>query len=289
MTKRRSLNPIPAALWLSLAALAALPACAAQPTTLPATGLSPATAAAPTPADAAKVLAALERAGQDYHTLRADLEMIALLPALGDREHRTGWVAYRRGSADQSPKIRVHFETLRLGDGPNTRQREDYTFDGRWAVEAKHSVKQLTRWQVAAEGEHAQALSIGKGAFPPLPFGQKAAEVLEYYDAALAPPADSDPPDTDHLALTAHRDRQKELDFVHLDLWVSRTTHLPVKVVGTDKDKNTKTVSLTNVQTNAKLPDDTFELKAGFGWTVNTNPLPPGDQPRPLQGPAKGT
>jgi hypothetical protein len=223
-----------------------------------------------------KVLKALEQAGAKYQTVRSDLEMTVLLPALGDSEQRTGWVAYQRGpeDANEDEKIRVHFETLKLGSGPNTRQREDYTFDGYWAVEAKHGVKQLTRWQVAAPGERVQALRIGKGAFPPLPFGQKAQEVLEYYEAALRPAEKTDPAGSDHLELVARRDRRNELDFVYLDVWVGRTSGLPVKVVGTDKDKNVKTVILTNTKTDTKLPADIFDLQPSFGWTVNTQPLP---------------
>jgi hypothetical protein len=285
------------AVWLLVAVLAALPACAAAPATTQAASAeeaAPATAPAePTSREtrpavdpgAMKVLLALEQSGQRYRSIRADLDMTVLLPALGDREQRTGWVAYRRGPEAESEKIRVHFETLRLGEGPNTRQREDYTFDGQWACQAQHSVKQLTRWQVAEEGQRVQALRIGKGAFPPLPFGQKATDILDYYDAKLLPPAEGDPSDCDHLELTALRGRRGEVDFLHLDLWVHRKTALPVKVAGSDKDGNTKTVVLTNVQTDVKLPDDTFELKAGFGWTVNTQPLPPrsGENPSPSQ------
>jgi hypothetical protein len=298
MTKRYRVYRGHIAVWTLVAALSGLPACAAGPATTPPAPLAPAgqdAAPASEPAEPAtqetrpatdpaamKVLKELEQAGATYSSIRADLEMTVLLPALGDREQRTGWVAYRRGSEKESEKIRVHFETLKLGDGPNTRQREDYTFDGQWACEAKHSVKQLTRWQVAAEGERVQALRIGKGAFPPLPFGQKAQDVLEYYDVTLLPPAEGDPSDCDHLGLASLRSRRRELDFLHLDLWVSRRTHLPIKVVGSDKDRNVKTVVLSNVQTDVRLPDDTFELKAGFGWTVNTQPLPPrGEQNAP--------
>ncbi|MCJ7543817.1 MAG: hypothetical protein MUP47_04505, partial [Phycisphaerae bacterium] len=282
MNKRHGRRLSMAAVWLSVAALSWLPACgadsaagpapgptASQPVTAPASLPEPAPAPAPAEGASAetrpavdpaamKVLVALEQGGATYQTIRADLEMTVLLPALGDREHRSGWVAYRRGFQGESEKIRVHFETLKLGDGPNTRQREDYTFDGQWATEAKHSVKQLTRWQLAEQGERVQALRIGKGAFPPLPFGQKAQEVLEYYDASLVPPAEGDPPGCDHLELAALRTRRGELDFLHLDLWISRKTHLPAKVAGTDKDKNTKTVVLTNMQTDIRLPGDTF-------------------------------
>jgi hypothetical protein len=284
-------------LALTLAMLSSLPACAATTTektsapaaTQPAMAGEPTGTAASQPAEPAtqearaavapaapaamKVLKAQEQAGAKYATVRADIEMTVLLPALGDSEQRTGWVAYQRGSQKEPEKIRVHFETLKLGSGPNTRQREDYAFDGQWAVEAKHSVKQLTRWQVAAEGERVQAMRIGKGAFPPLPFGQKADEVLEYYDVTLCPAAEGDPAACDHLELISHRDRRRELDFVHLNMWVSRDTGLPVKVVGTDKDKNIKTVVLKNTQTNVKFAADTFDLQPGFGWTVNTQPL----------------
>ena len=283
-------------LTTTLSLLLTLPACAATGTSAP-TATQPATAGEPTgtatsqPAEptsqearasvapaAMKVLKALEQAGEKYSTVRAEIEMTVLLPALGDSEQRTGWVAYQRGSGKEPEKIRVHFETLKLGAGPNTRQREDYAFDGQWAVEAKHSVKQLTRWQVAAEGETVEPLRIGKGAFPPLPFGQKAAEVLEYYDVTLRPPAEGDPPACDHLELISRRDRRRELDFVHLDMWVSRATGLPVKVAGTDKDKNVKTVVLKNTQTDVKLAADTFDLQPTFGWTVNTQPLPRGGE-----------
>lgn len=275
---------------LCLLVLAAPPACVASPassqpasaTTGPCqtqpTQQAPQQETAAVDPAAMKILLALEKAGEKYRTVQGDLEMTVLLPQLGDSERRTGWVAYQRTSGETGEKIRVHFETLQLGSGPNTRQREDYTFDGRWAVEAKHSVKQLTRWQVAAEGETVEPLRIGKGSFPPLPFGQKAAEVLEYYQAATRPQSEGDPPDADCVKLEARRARRSELHFLTLEMWVDRQTGLPVKIVGTDKDKNTKTVVLKNIKVDVAFAADMFELKAGFGWTVNTQPLPRGGE-----------
>ncbi len=255
------------------------PATASADPCQPAPATEPASTTQPTTDPAAmQILLALERAGEKYHTIRADLEMVVLLPQLGDSERRTGWVAYQRRTDEAGEKIRVHFETLALGEGPNTRQREDYAFDGQWAVEAKHSVKQITRWQVAAEGERVDALRIGKGSFPPLPFGQKAAEVLEYYEASTRPPAEGDPSGCDYVKLLARREERRDLHFVTLEMWVDRETGLPVKIMGADKDRNTKTVALTNVKTDETLPGDVFELKGGFGWTTSIRRLPPPDQ-----------
>ena len=80
------------------------------------------------------------------------------------------------------------------------------------------------------------------------------------------------PPATDYLLLTARRDKQKDLNFTRLEMWVDHKTALPVKIVGYEKDKNIHTVSLRNVQGGAEFPADMFELKKGFGWTEEIRP-----------------
>ncbi|MFA6133255.1 MAG: hypothetical protein WC869_04475 [Phycisphaerae bacterium] len=234
----------------------------------------PAAASQPADPGAIKILDRLEQAGVKFQTLQGDLSLTVDMPQLGDREARKGWVAYQRASGQSPEKIRVHFDTLQQGEGPDHKEKLDYAFDGEWATEAKFSVKQLTRWQVAAPGEKIEAMRIGKGAFPPLPFGQKTAEVLEYYQASVLPAAQGDPANTDAIKLVARRERRKDVDFLSLEIWVARDSGLPIKVVGTDKDKNVKTVMLTNVQGGKKFDDNMFELKAGWGWTTNTQPLP---------------
>jgi hypothetical protein len=277
-SSRRNRQAIP--LLLSLAMV--LPACAQTPaatgpTTAPAPLASQATPTATTePAGddpaAVKILDALERAGRMYPTIRAEIDYHVDMPELGDSETRGGWVAYQRDLSSDDEKIRIHFETLQQGEGPNRRERLDYTFDGQWAAEAKHGIKQLTRYQVAPPGQKVRALQIGKGPFPPLPFGQKTQDVLSHYHAATRAATADDPPATDYLLLTAHRDKQKDLNFTRLEMWVDRKTALPVRIVGYEKDKNIHTVSLRNVQGGAEFPADMFELKKGFGWTEEIRP-----------------
>ena len=54
----------------------------------------PATAPAVDPA-VKKILDAMEAAGKTTKTIRADLTYLAVNTSMGDREYRTGWVAYQ--------------------------------------------------------------------------------------------------------------------------------------------------------------------------------------------------
>jgi hypothetical protein len=227
---------------------------------------------APDDPAAVKILEALEQAGRKCPMIRADINYHVDMPELGDSETRSGWVAYQRDIKADDEKIRIHFDTLQQGQGPNRRERLDYTFDGEWAAEAKYSIRQLTRYQVALPGEKIRALEIGKGPFPPLPFGQKADEVLKFYRVTTRPVKEGEPEDADYLLLVARRERRNELNFTRLEMWVDRQRNLPVKVVGYEKDKNIHTVTLRNIQAGEKLPPDTFELKKGFGWTEEVRP-----------------
>jgi hypothetical protein len=253
---------------------------ASQPTDVAATGPAPDDPAA------VKILEALEQTGRKHLTIRMGMDYHVDMPELGDSETRSGWVAYQRDIKADDEKIRIHFDTLQQGDGPNRRERLDYTFDGQWAAEAKHNIKQLTRYQVAPPGEKIRALQIGKGPFPPLPFGQKADEVLKFYRATTRPiqedsgprkiaawkPQEGEPKDTDYLLLVARRERQKDLNFTRLEMWVDRQTGLPVRIVGYEKDKNIHTVVLKDLQAAGEFPSDMFELKKGFGWTEEIRP-----------------
>ena len=264
------------ALVLLLPWTAAIPACGQLPSASAPSDTQPTTApnteSATNDQAAVKVLQSLEQAGKKYPTLRADIDYRVEMLELGDSERRTGWVAYQRDLQADDEKIRIHFDTLQQGDGPNRREKLDYTFDGQWAAEAKHSIKQLTRYQVAPPGEKVRALEIGKGPFPPLPFGQKADEVLKFYRVSTLPAGQSDPKDADGLLLVARRERQKDLNFTRLEMWVERQRGLPLKITGYEKDKNVHTVLLTNLQAGEKLPSDILELKKGFGWTEETRP-----------------
>ena len=254
---------------LSLLATAC-PAATPDPSSAPAapTASEPATSPAPATDPAAlKILQDLEEAGQSYRTIRANVVYTVRNPVLGEKQIQTGWVAYQNETADTPAKIRIHFDTLRQEDGPEFRQQEDYSFDGQWAMKASHKTRKMYLWQLVPPGERARPLKLGEGPLPPLPFGQKAQEVLKYFSASTRPLKPGEPKDSLYLELKALSDPRKELNYSQLQMWIDPKLQIPVKVIGKERNKNLQTIELKDVTTNEKLPADVFQMSQA-GWSV---------------------
>jgi len=256
---------------IALLALSVAPAVGADDKS-PAT-ITTATAPAPTAGAAEmKILRDLEAAGDKYRTIKADLDYQIVNPVLGDSERRTGWVAYSKGDKKTPTRFRVSFETLKLGAGAKTRAKVDYAFDGQWLTVAKHKIKSITLYQLAAEGEKVEALKIGKGPFP-LPFGQSAAEMVKYFNPTTRPPVDSDPKNTIYLRLTTRPEHLRDLPTTRMEMWIDAKTNLPVKLKSRDKNRNTTTVMFKKTQTNKAVDEKVFRVPRPIGYEVIRRPL----------------
>ncbi len=234
-----------------------------EPTTAPAEEVDPAVM---------EILRRLEQAGQKYPCITADLRYHEVMRRLGDTEDRTGWINYQAARADSPMKFRIHFETIRQGQGRPVRNREDYVFDGEWFTMRKEPTKQYIMQQMAAPGQRIEALDLGKGPFP-VPFGQRAENVLKHFQVATRPRQKDDPEGCDHLKLAPRPEQKRRLDVEWMEVWV-RPDGLPVKIVGEDASGNTKTVVFENIATPDSLPKDRFELPRplpGTGWTYEVH------------------
>ena len=266
-------------LALSLVVTALGGACGAKTQPPMAATTRPATGAAGLSGQTRSLLDQLEKAGRKYPAIRADIDYEVVNPKLGDSESRTGWIAYQRGDQKQPARFRVHFDTLRQGEGRSVKDQLDYAFDGRWLTVVKHRIKQIARYEIVAEGEKAQPLKLGKGPFP-LPFGQEADDVIKFFvptTRPLGPGAvrDGEPKDTDYLKLVPRPLYRKRMSFTRLEMWVSRKRFLPVKIISRDHSKNTTTVVFKNIKTAKSFPADMFHLRRKAGWTYREKPLDP--------------
>jgi hypothetical protein len=264
-------------LWACVACYAAGPTTAPQSVpTQPSVSRPTEAATAPTQEtspEAMRILQALEEADDAYPLLRAELDYRIDMTLTGDTEARTGWVAFRSAANDVPAKFRIHFETLQQGERSKIRARVDYAFDGgQWMSEAKHRIKQLTHYQVAAKGEKVDLYRLGKGPFP-MPFGQRVDDVLKYFEVTTRALRETDPKNTEYLKLVTRRNRRRETTFREMQLWVDRDTHLPVRLTTRDKSRNVTTVVFRSVRKATELEDDLFVLKRPWGWKERYMPL----------------
>jgi hypothetical protein len=241
----------------------------------------PATQPAPAPAEdqqpspeALALLEKLEAAGDKFATIAADVTYTVENRKLGDRERRTGEMLFVNRTEEKPVRLIFDFETYQLTLGQPIAQRVKYVFDGQWMHVLKYKIKSLAHYQVVAEGEDADPMKIGEGPIP-LPIGQDTDEVLKLL-FPQTPPAGEDAPDnTDYLRLTPLAEKRDQVNFVALEIWISRDSGLPVKIRAEEKGKIFKTLELSDIETAAEVDESLFEVaKPGPGWTETWEKLP---------------
>lgn len=235
--------------------------------------------AAPTEAEAKqaaimKILKDLEVAGVKHPTIQADVDYRIERRLTGETEQRSGYVKYQKRTGKTPDKFRMHFDTLRMDEGRKLKSVVDYAFDGMWLSIAKHRIKELKKYQVAAQGQRVEPLRLGKGPFP-MPFGQNVEDIVKFFK--VTQPArkarKSDPTNADYLVFTTLTARKKELSVIKLEQWIDRTTHLPVMITAYDKNKNKTTVIFSNVKTDVKFDKSIFLIPRPRGWKISIEPL----------------
>jgi hypothetical protein len=245
---------------------------ATSPTTTTSAPLGGPRPAEPVSEDAMKILRELEAAGDKHHTIKADVDYEVVDLVLGDSEKRTGWVAYSKGDDKTPARFRVAFEKCKLGVGAWTEGKKDYAFDGYWLTVADHKIKNITMYQHAAVGQKVEPLRIGKGPFP-LPFGQKAADMVKYFIPSTRPPVESDPNSTVYLRLLTRPQYDAELPTTRMEMWIDAKTYLPVKLKNRDKNKAVTTVTFKDILTNKAVDEGVFRIPHPIGYEVIRQPL----------------
>ncbi len=233
-----------------------------NPTTEPEANITP---------EAKEILDKLEKAGDKYKTLKANVDYTVLMTQLGDSQKQTGWVAFQQKTNDEPAKFRIQFVTKQLGDGTPFREKEDYAFDGYWLTIAKHKIREITKYERCKKGEEVDAMAIGKSPFP-VPFGQKAADVMKYCEVTTRPLEKGEPEKTSYLKLVPRNEYKKEMNFTQLEMWVN-DKYLPVRIVSRDKNKDVTTVVFDKIETDVELDKDVFNIPVPAGWQYHEEKL----------------
>jgi hypothetical protein len=229
------------------------------------------------------ILQQLEDRGASVDDLNCRVEYTVEDTLADDKFTKFGRILYQK--QEPNPNFLVYFEKMHQADIVN-RKREWYLFDGRFLWEVKEAAKNKIQHEVVEPGEKIDLFDIEASPIP-IPFGQKKAQIQKNFLVVLVSPAEGDPPDTDHLVCAPKPDSRLHKDYLRLEFYVSRSLHLPVKMVtvlrgGTQintavfPDLSAKSINTGLSDADFELPPETRKWK-----TVETTPDPSLPAPRP--------
>ena len=189
------------------------------------------------------------------------------------RRIKTGKIMFMVTAAN--PNFMIHFDKVEVDDVVG--KQEWYLFDGRWLYTALERLKQVTKQEIAREGQRIDMFDLENAPFP-LPFGQKKDSILRNFDVSLVPPAADDPEGVDHLMCIPKPDSPMSRKYNSLEFFIRRDMHMPAKIIATKNDGYEVNIAefpdLAPKSINAGVKDRDFvKPSAWSGYKEEVEPL----------------
>lgn len=233
--------------------------------------------------NAKELLSALETADRGIETLQAGIRYIRRMVLQGDEQIRQGELYFRqapspeRGRAERT--FAVRFTHLVVGRRFEE-DRQDWIFDGEWLIERRPSERQYVARQIAPPGENIDPLRLGEGPLP-IPIGQRAADVLERYDAELVNAHAGIENESSslnnfvngswQLRLTPKSQNDADNEFQEIRLWYEKETLLPRLAKTINRSGDEAFVQLITLRVNEPIRENVFTIEPPSekeGWDI---------------------
>jgi hypothetical protein len=225
-----------------------------------------------------QVLDRLERKGDQVKDIETPIRYTKMDPVLEDKQVFQGILRFKEDKPN--PHFFIRFDKF-TQEGITRDTPEWHVFDGQWYIEAREKTHTIVKRQIVRPGEEVNVFRIGQGPFP-LPFGQKKADILKYFDVKLVPPTEKDPPNSVHLECTPKPGTDMAEKYGSIHFYIDKQLDLPVVVRTVEKSEN--------VEVTAEFPADKIKINTGMaacelnlpelkGYQVDTVPLAGPEQP----------
>ena len=232
------------------------------------------------------MLSALEKAGDNIRSLRANVIYDRVDAVSENRERRTGQIVLTQDSQQlKSRTLAIMFDQFIDASGHASPQTQRFVFHGGWLFEFDDARHQLIARELVAPGEQLDPLRIGEGPVP-IPIGQKKDEVLSRFEVQLAPlpeqPLLKRLVNIQGLVMRPKLNAGVDPDLAEIYVWYDLGTLMPVAVAATTKGGDQKILLLAKIELNKELDAAAKALLAtqpptadGVAWRRDVRPYKP--------------
>ena len=232
------------------------------------------------------MLSALEKAGDNIRSLRANVIYDRVDAVSENRERRTGQIVLTQDSQQlKSRTLAIMFDQFIDASGHASPQVQRFVFQGGWLYEFDDARHQLIARELVPPGEQLDPLRIGEGPVP-IPIGQKKDEVLSRFEVQLAPlpeqPLLKRLVNIQGLVMRPKLNAGVDPDLAEIYVWYDLDTLMPVAVAATTKGGDQKILLLAKIELNKELDAAAKALLAtqpptadGVAWRRDVRPYKP--------------
>jgi outer membrane lipoprotein-sorting protein len=203
---------------------------------------TPSPGAAAPASDLKAVLAEMDKAGAEFKSAQADIELVQYTKVVDDTDVQSGQIFFRRKGSDTEVAIRVlkpHLKQVVIKDGK--------------LIFYDPKINQTTERDITNNRADVES-------FMNLGFGGRSGELLRDYDVKMAGWETVDGVRVARLELVAKSERLQQF-FKKIILWIDPVRDVAIKQQRLESSGDYQVTHYTNVKLNGKVPGDVFQIK----------------------------
>jgi len=215
------------------------------------------------------ILEQLNRQTAKLKTYQCRIEYLVSQPLFESKALRKGVLYYEKSGGKSA--LRINFNTLKQDDDEEQKYIEQYIFDGTWLTHINYQSKQVKRYQQAEPNEPVDAFELARENFPIIGFTQ-ADDLKKEFEIKLIVRQESEPARFDRLSLKVKPDSIYKDDYIRVEFWIDRKTHLPAKIVAVSTEDDIYQIELIRAKVNEAIGKKVFDFKIPRGFTMEVMP-----------------
>lgn len=206
-----------------------------------------------------QVLERIQKAAQGLRSYQCRVDYGVRQPLLESETWRVGDMAYLRQPGGS--RLRVNFETLRQDQDPPRPHLEQFLFDGVWLTQVDHTVKSVTKRQMADPNKPVDAFDLASRDLPILGFTGAEDLGRDFEVQILAPGSEQKTPRVIQLSLKARPESRFHKTYRTITFGVDPELWLPARVEAESAEGDIHLISFSRARVNQRIDEAVFDLK----------------------------
>ena len=215
--------------------------------------------------DVDRVLDKVRQAAKDLQSYQCRIDYRVRQPLLESETRRAGDMVYLRQA--KGSRLRVNFETLQQDQDPPQPHVEQFLFDGVWLTQVDHTIKTVTKRQMADPNKPADAFDLASRDLPIVGFTGVEDLGRDFEIRILPPLSGQKAPGVIRLSLKARPESRFYETYRSITFGVDPELWLPAQVEAESAEGDIHQVSFIRAKVNQRVDEAVFDLKIpqGFG------------------------
>ncbi len=203
-----------------------------------------------------QILSNLNGSVSDVVTLEGEVIHVVKQPLFESKTTRKGKLFYKKN--DETPKLRINFETLQQDEDKPQDYREEYLFSGKWLTHINYRVEEVKKIELTDSNEPVDPLELARENFPILGLSE-GEEFSEDFVISMKK-TDKKIKELECLELEVKDNNRFSEKYDSIDFWIDKNKWLPSRITAYTTEEEIYELIFNELKVNEEIEKGIFEI-----------------------------